>query len=79
MTIINAHIYYPSAVDSSGGLTAQTVSGFDLRDIICWNDATAIVATTMVNVRYDFNGTVVLLWPKVEFEAAKLASLAAGG
>lgn len=80
MTVSNVHIYYPSQITPvTGVLVAQTVSAFDLRKIICWNDGTAVGATAIVNVRYDFNGSIAQIWPKTEFEAAKTASLAAGG
>jgi hypothetical protein len=85
MSIANVHIYYPSILNLDSTLTAQLVSWYDLRDVTgainvtgqptLWGTTAAVIP----RVRGIPSDGGIQYWPKTEFEAAKLASLASGG
>ncbi len=76
----NVHCYFPSIVNpSTGNLTSQTVTWFDLRKILAASTIASIGSTAMVEVTLLASGDTMIKprWPKTEFEAAKALSLAA--
>lgn len=80
MTLTHVHLYYPSDIDSTGSLSAQVRTWYDLRTVAAAIGGTAIgsLATVVVRLR-GFPPETQLLWPRTEFEAAKALSLAATG